>query len=397
MKKIAVLGAGNSGKGLAGDAAVAGHEVRLWEDAAFANNIAALKETKKIKVYGLQNNVKQFKRDGIGELAVVTTDMKEAVAGADIIAVSVVSHGFDKLFEQLVPCLEDGQVVTFFPDNYASFILRKKMREAGCDKKVVIGGWSSLPYGARVTSIEGINEVFIVYRAVSLRGDTLPSSDRETFFNAMREFACMDPVDFLPGDTMLDVNFCNVNPILHVPAVLLNAGAIDNWGIIDPVGDKNEYYSIYRHAFSPSVSNVQYGIYLEECEMAKKFGVGIQHYDKEVFFSRLSILGPEFMGDGFITPLEENMPDWYRMQYFPGARFTVQNRYVTEDIPVGTKIFYELGKRVGVETPLIESMIVLGSAVNGVDYFKEGWNLDKLGIEKMNNEELLDYLRYGKI
>lgn len=397
MKTVAVLGAGNSGKGLAGDAAVAGHKVRLWETEAFARNIEALKETKQIRVVGSQNNSKNFKRDGIGTLEKVTTDMKEAVSGADIIAVSVVSHGFDNLFEQLIPCLEDGQVITFYPDNYASLIMRKKMREMGCTKKVIIGGWSSLPYGARVTDNGPVNEVFFVYRAVSLRGDALPSSDREEFFKTMREFACMDPIDFLPGDTMLDVNFCNVNPILHVPAVLMNAGAIDNWGIIDPVGDKDEYYSIYRHGFSPSVAKVQYGIYLEEVEIAKAMGVGIQHYDKDVFFSRLSILGPEFMGDGFITPLEENMPDWYRMKYFPGARFTVQNRYVSEDVPIGTKLFYELGKKAGVKTPLLESMINIGCAVNDENYFETGWGLDKLGIDEIEMDDLLVYLREGKL
>ncbi len=397
MKTVAVLGAGNSGKGLAGDAALAGHKVRLWETSAFAQNIESLKITRQIRVYGSQNNSKGFKRDGIATLEKVTTNMKEAVSGAEIIAVSVVSLGFENLFEQLIPCLEDGQVISFYPDNYASFILRKKMREMGCNKKVIIGGWSSLPYGARVTNNGPLNEVFFVYRATSLRGDTLPSKDRDEFFKEMRGFACMDPIDFLPGDTMLDVNFCNVNPILHVPAVLMNAGAIDNWGIIDPVGDKNEYYSIYRHGLSPSVSKVQYGIYLEEVKMAQALGVGIQHYDKDVFFSRLSILGPEFMGEGFIIPIEENMPDWYRMEYFPGARFTVQNRYVSEDVPVGTKIFYELGKKAGVKTPILESMITIGGLVNDTDYFEKGWTLDKLGIEKMGKEELLTYLREGKI
>ena len=394
MKTVAVLGAGNSGKALAGDAAISGHKVRIWEDKKFAQNIDGLKT---IRVYGTQNNIKNFKREGIGKIDLATTDMAAAVKGADIIAVSVVSLGFENMLNQLIPCLEDGQTITFYPDNYASLIMRKKMREMGCTKKVIIGGWSSLPYGARVTKTGPESEVFFVYRAVSLRGDTLPSADKNEFFKTMREFACMDPVDFLPGDTMLDVNFCNVNPILHVPAVLMNAGAIDNWGIIDPVGNKDEYYSIYRHAFSESVSKVQYGIYLEEVSMAKALGIGIQHYDKKVFFSRLGILGPEFMGDGWTTPLEENMPDWYRMQYFPGARFTVQNRYVSEDVPVGTKMFYELGKLAGVKTPIIESMIVIASAVNEQNYFNSEWDLKKIGIDGMSKEAILKYLKEGVI
>lgn len=394
MKTVAVLGAGNSGKGLAGDAAVAGHRVRLWETPAFAKNIEGLK---RIKVYGVQNNAKQFKRSGTADIELATTNMRDAVEGADIIAISVVSLGFDTMLNQLIPCLENGQVIVFYPDNYGSLIMRKKMREMGCNKRVIIGGWSSLPYGARVTEIGETSEVFFVYRAISLRGDALPSSDREEFFKAMREFACMDPIDFIPGDTMIDINLCNVNPILHVPAVLMNAGAIDNWGIIAPVGDKNEYYSIYRHAFSPSVSKVQYGIYLEEVNMAKALGISIQHYDKNVFFSRLGILGPEFMGEGWTTPLEENMPDWYRMQYYPGARFTVQNRYVSEDVPVGTKMFYELGKLAGVKTPLIESMITIGSAVNDTNYFDSEWDLKKIGIDGMSKEAILHYLREGKL
>ena len=398
MKKVvAVLGAGNSGKGLAADAALGGHKVRLWETAAFSSSIEELKKTRQIKLVGRQVNVKKFKREGLATLEKVTSNMKEAVSGADIIAVSVVSLGYDDTMAQLIPCLEDGQVITFYPDNYASFIMRKKMREMGCTKKVIIGGWSSLPYGSRVTSNGPINEVGFAYRAVSLRGDTLPSSDQDVFFSTMKEFACMDSVDILVGDTMLDVNFSNVNPILHVPGVLMNAGAIDNWGIIDPVGDKDEYYSIYRHGFSRSVSKVQYQIYLEEVEIAKALGVGIQPFEKDVFFSRLSILGPEFMGDGWTTPLEENMPDWYRMFYFPGTRFEVNGRYTSEDIPVGTKMFYELGKRAGVETPIIESMIRIGSIVNEKNYFESGWDLKKIGIDGMSNEALLDYLRKGNI
>lgn len=395
MKNIAILGAGNSGKTLAADAALAGHEVRLFEFPEYEGAITDLKKSCQIRIVGGQVNAKGFIREGLATLKCVSTDIQEVVQGADIIAISVRSLIYDKLFSALIPCLEDGQVITIYPDNFGSLILRKKMREMVCRKKVIIGGWSSLPYGCRVISNEEINQVNILYRAINLRGDALPSSDREQFFSAMKDFPPMDSVDLIPGDTMVDIGFCNVNPILHVPAVLLNLGAIDNWGVIDPVGKKDVYFNIYRHGFSENVSKVQYSLYLEEVEITKKMGIQIQHYPKEVFFSRLGILGPEFMGEGYTTPLEENMPEFYKPVYFPGERFTSKSRYVTEDIPVGCHVFYQFAKRYNMEVPVIESMIRLGSIVSGEDYFENGMTLEDLGIANLTDSQLLTYLREG--
>ncbi|MEA3507674.1 MAG: NAD/NADP octopine/nopaline dehydrogenase family protein [Synergistota bacterium] len=395
MKTVAVLGAGNSGKTLAADAALAGHEVRLFEFPEYAASIRNLRKTRKIRVVGKQVNAEGFVREGVVILDHVGSDMAKVVSGADIIAVSVRALSYEKLFGALVPHLEDGQVVAIFPDNFGSFVLRKKIAESGRRVQVTVGGWSSLPYGCRVIRDHDISEVNIIYRAVNLRGDALPSSDRSVFFDAMQEFAPMDTVDPIAGDTMVDVGFCNVNPILHVPAVLLNLGAIDNWGVIDHVGSRDVYFNIYRHGFSEHVSKVQYAIYLEELEIAEKMGIELQKYDRKVFFSRLGILGPEFMGEGYTTPLEQNMPDFYQPVYFPGERFSPQSRYITEDIPVGCHLFYQFAKRFGVKVPVIESMIRLGSTVSGVDYFSKGMTLKDLGVENMSNDELLRFLREG--
>jgi opine dehydrogenase len=395
MKKVAVLGAGNSGKTIAADAALAGHEVRLFEFLEYRDSITNLQKTRQIRVVGGQVNAKGFKREGLATLECVSDDIRRVVKGSDIVAVSIRATAYEKLFSLLVPVLEDGQVVVLYPDNFGSLVLRKKMREMNCRKNVIIGGWSSLPYGCRVISNEKINEVNIIYRAVNLRGDALPSCDQPSFFAAMKGFAPMDTVELIPGDTVVDIGFCNVNPILHVPAVLLNLGAIDNWGVISDIGSKDVYYNIYRHGFSENVSKVQYALYLEEKKIAANMGIRIQEYPRELFFSRLGILGPEFMGEGFTTPLDRDMPDFYKPVYLPGERFTVRSRYVTEDIPVGCNLFYQFARRNHVEVPVIESMIRLGSIVSGEDYFETGMSLKDLGIANLDNSRLLEYLREG--
>lgn len=149
-------------------------------------------------------------------------------------------------------------------------------------------------------------------------------------------------------------------------------------------------YSIYSHSFCPSISEVQYQFYNEEIALANAIGVGIQPFDKKVFYQRTSVLGQEYMGEGCDVPFDE---EW-EVGYGTGP-FTIQNRYVTEDVPVGCHVYHELGKKFGVPTPIIDSMIVLGGVMNKTDYFESGLKLEDLGIGHMDKEALLAYLNEG--
>ena len=148
-KPIAVLGGGASGRTQAADCALAGRKVRMFEFPDFEEELGTIKEDNKIEISGEEANCNGFKRNGVGELEKVTTNMKEAVEGAGLIVISLPAIAFERLFDLLIPCLEDGQVIHFMTGNFGSLILRKKMREQGCTKNIIIGEWSSQPYGSR--------------------------------------------------------------------------------------------------------------------------------------------------------------------------------------------------------------------------------------------------------
>lgn len=76
---------------------------------------------------------------------------------------------------------------------------------------------------------------------------------------------------------------------------------------------------------------------------------------------------------------------------------SIHHQYVTEDVPVGCKIYHELGVAYGVKTPVIESMITLASTMVGENYFEDGYTLEYLGINDMSKEDLLLYLNEGII
>ena len=109
--------------------------------------------------------------------------MAQVVRGAGIICVATTSFRHEAMFSQLISCLEDGQVVMVFTDNWASLLLRKMMREAGCTKDIIVGGWSSAPYGTRIEKINGywMPHVGVKYRAITLRGAAMPASDSDAF------------------------------------------------------------------------------------------------------------------------------------------------------------------------------------------------------------------------
>jgi len=147
---IAVLGGGAVGKTCAADCKLAGREVRLYSRSE--KSIAGLNRTG-ILLDGVQHNLYGFERSGKAYLDVVSTNMEEVVKGAGIIIIGIPAHAHEHYLKTLVPLLEDGQVIHIFTDNYASLLLRKYMREMGCTKRVIIGGWSSAPYGTRIERI----------------------------------------------------------------------------------------------------------------------------------------------------------------------------------------------------------------------------------------------------
>ena len=156
---IAVLGAGAVGRSVAADCKLAGESLKDLDKTG-------------IEIQGFELGKYNFKRNGIAKFDLVSDDLAEVVAGAQIILVAVPSVGHQTFFERLVPLLEDGQIIHIIPDNFGSLRLRKVLRETRPDVDVIVGGWSSAPYGTRIVKETGIDtkRVFLRYRAVSLRG-----------------------------------------------------------------------------------------------------------------------------------------------------------------------------------------------------------------------------------
>jgi opine dehydrogenase len=398
---IAVLGGGAVAKTCAADIKLAGREVRLYDMMPFAEQTLTNLDKTGILLDGVQRNLYCFERSGRAYIDMVSSDMASVVKGAGLIVVAAPAMAHEPFFREMIPCLEDGQVIHIFTDNFGTLILRRMMREMGCKKKVLIGGWSSAPYGTRLESVGKFvfPHASVKYRAISLRGAALPMSDTAAFIESSQYLPCVDAVTHgdgpVAGNTSLDIGFSNINPVIHVPATILGVSTMENWGVIFGGYDKNSY-SMYSHGLCPSICEVQYQFFEEEKALARAIGVGVPEYSYESFFSRRSVLTQEYMGldkngkDNVVFPLAQPSNEGNT------GPNSIHHRYLTEDVPVGCKIYHDLGTKYGVPTPIIDSMIVLAGAMHKKNFFAESkYNLAYLGIDNMFRETLLAYLNEG--
>ena len=384
-RKVAVLGGGASGQMFAADLSLAGWEVHLFELPEFERGIGDVIATRKIEIVGNQFNSKGFKRDGIADIDTVTTNMAEALSGVELINVCVPSIGHEAFFESMLPHLKDGQTISIFPDNFGSLVFRRMLRERKVDVDIIIGGWDTMPGAFRL--IEP-GKVDCLSRAVELRGDTLPSKDWDDFLKVMGNFPLLDPVEIVHGDTVIDVGLSNYNPVVHCVGTLLSIGAMEN--------APPQSFDLYRDGLSPSIAKVIVAFYHEECLIADTLGVSIERHDDAGFMARIPYLVLRtYFGEGskeIRIRFEEKIP----VENATGP-FSIESRYLTEDIPIGTCARYSLAGHFNVEVPVIESIIRLGSIACGRDFMKECRSMEEMGLGDMARDEILRYLREGKI
>ena len=343
------------------------------------------------------------------KIALATDDMAKAVKGAGIIIVATVAIAHEDVFRQLIPLLEDGQVIHILPDNCGTFVCRKLMREMGCTKKVIVGAWYTAPYGIRIVRRGGVttNECKVEDRITTIRGCALPDTDTDDFMASAWYIPAFDAImdaegevtiskkgeafqhGFIRGNTVLDINLSNVNPVIHVPGAVLGAAVMQNFDKVLDQEMKN--YSLYGFALCPAIAEVQARFWEEEKALAAAMEVGLCTVNYEDFFSRTTMYGKEYMGPDFAVPFTEKYEN-----FFGDGPFDLENRYITEDVPVGCYFMSQLGRKYGVPTPIIDSMILLASTMLKRDLAKESkYTLDYLDIGHMTHEQLHKYLREG--
>ena len=156
--KVAILGAGNGGQAIAGYLAMHNYDVALYDIAE--EKINELKTLGGIQLEG--------RIEGFGKVACITTDIAEAVRGAEIVMVTTVANAHRAVAKSIAPYIEEGQVIILNPGRTCgALVFKQTLNESGCTKRYYLGEAQTLVYACRVIENGHVNVIGI--KGVSYR------------------------------------------------------------------------------------------------------------------------------------------------------------------------------------------------------------------------------------
>ncbi len=360
--KIAVLGGGNGSFAAAGDFALARHEVRLWR-----RDIGAVREHRSA---GCAVLVKDFRGRHEAELALVTSDIGEAVRGVELVVCPTPAFAQADIANLLAPHLTDGQVVFLPPGTFGSLLFAGAAWQAGGKARVAFAETGTLPW---LTRKHGPHEVQISARGKHLPTGVFPLSLAD---HALAVVGQAFPGAIEPCGDVLSGALMNAGPIIHPPLIVMNAGPLEHF----------EKWDIHKEGTQPSIRRVTDALDSERVAIREALGYRAPHFPLADHYASA---GPEWMyGRGSHEKLTDS-GDWREHIVL------TRHRYMLEDTRIGLSFFASVGRLAGVATPLVDAFLAIGGAICGEDFGKTGRTLASLGLGGLDCAGLQKLLHEG--
>lgn len=362
---VAVVGAGHSGFGLAGDLALRGVDVRLCEHPDFVAAIEPVRRLGGIAVRGVVG-------EGHAVLGAVTTDAAVALDGAALVFVVVPAYAHEAMAAFVAPHLRADQPVVLMPGNAGGALaFRRALREHGAPD-VPVAEASSFIFACKK---DGPSGVWIRGIKRGLPVGVLPAAATEGVM------ALLGPLypDLVAAGDVLETSLANANHVAHPPALLLNVSRIEAQG-----GD----YSFFHEGMTPSVARLTDTIDAERMAVVAALG-----YEPESTLAQLiRFYGDQGFGGATYYEAVHTTPV-HGAARAPGS---VDHRYFTEDLPFGLVPLTEIGAAVGVAMPVTRGLIAVVGAVMGTDYRATGRTLERLGLTGLDADGMHRLARTGQ-
>ncbi len=381
---ITIVGAGNAGTACAFMAAEAGHKVTLLKTSnriTHDDHFEAMVSNKGI--YCIDNTQNgQFTDSGddaqknFQPLELITRDPEKAIKGADVVMVFIQTTYHRALAKKIAKYFEDNQLVILIP-GYAGSVFYSEF----CDSNPIFAEGESTPNDARIVSPGTVKVLFKNARnALSF----FPASrTTEGMAIASRLFSAYDIDKKSVRKHIFESSLHNPNIIVHTVGLYVMYPMLEYCAKHHP----DEVPYMYRDALSTDMA----WLMIEKLD-AEKMAV-------------LSALGCEpipyleaclFRNEEDLTQDPKEVFESYKISSPPGP-YSFDNRYVTEDVPMGLVLLSSLGEKFGIQMPECNRLIEMCGGILTRDFFKEGRTLTSLGLGKLTKDELLNFVKKEKV
>lgn len=358
MEKVTVIGAGNGGQAVSAFLSTQNLDVALFEHPDLESNLEGLRLKGGVQFEGPV--IQKFAR-----ISLITSDIEAALYGSKMIIMIVPSYAQETMFRLALPYLKDGQVVFTLPGNFSSLCFSKIAREEG--KDLFFAEAATIPFACRITGpgtvyVGGLKDTFPV--------GLFPGKYKKSIRSWVHKYF---PFNFTTAANVFEAALSNANMVVHPTTATMNTGWIESTG---------GHFCFYREGMSESVCRVEEAIDKERVAIGKAMGLELPDF--------VDLIN-EWYGLKVSSIREFASTSSTHNDFGYDAPSSLKNRYVSEDIPFLMVPVMSLARVMGVECPMMESFVQLGSAINGVDYLREGRNLEKMGLSGKSREEILDF------
>lgn len=353
--KIAVIGAGNGGQAIAGYLGKNGYTVSLY-----SRNIEKINKLKKLGGITLVGKV-----SSLGKVQCFTTDIAEAICGAEIVMITTIANAHKGIAKQIAAFAEDGQIFILNPGRtFGAIVFKHEIEEAGCTKHVYIAEAQTLVYACRMIEPGLVNIIGVKDRVLL---SAIPASDTQHVLTAVNTiYPC-----FKAASHVLQTGLENIGAILHPCVMLFNAGTIER---------KSEFY-FYRDITERIAAFIQ-NFDAERLNVGHAYNIDLLSVSEWIKFAYQNTIGDT------LWERMQNNPGYYDIKS-PSSLFI---RQLTEDIPTGVLPIMELGKKAGLEMKLFESMINICESLLNLNFRVNGRTLKSLGLANMKKDEIIKYM-----
>ncbi|MDK2886233.1 MAG: opine dehydrogenase [Thermosipho sp. (in: thermotogales)] len=356
---ITVIGAGNGGLALAGFLGMRGFKVTLYNRSL--KRISAFMKSKTIKLEGEVN--------GIVTIENITTDIEEALKNANLVMVVVPAFAHADIAKRVANYVKDGQVFVLNPGRtFGALEFWNVLKRLGVKKDIIVAEAQTFLFASR-TSNPGVSHIFRIKNAVPV--SALPSKRNKLLSEILEEVL----PEFQVVDSTLYTSFNNIGAVFHPATLILNSGRVEStYG----------KFEFYLEGITPSVAKVLEKIDQERCQVAQTMGIEPMSAVEWLNYAY------DVQGTNLFEAIHNN--SGYQGIVAPPS---LQNRYIFEDVPMSLVPISSMAKKLGINTPAIDSIIYLASIMMNRDFYREGRTLERLGIQDMSIEEIKKLLSEG--
>ncbi|MDI7277716.1 MAG: NAD/NADP octopine/nopaline dehydrogenase family protein, partial [Anaerolineae bacterium] len=321
--RYTVVGAGHGGKAMAAHLALMGFQVTLYNRTA--ENVSAIASRGGIELESYEGGPR-----GFGFLKLVTSDMAEALAEAEVVMVVVPSTAHADIARAAAEHLRDGQIVVLHPGRTGGAMqFVKVLGDCGCQADVTVAEAETLIYASRSDG-PAQARIFAIKEAVPLAA--LPATRTARALGALESAY----PQFIDGISVLHTGLNNMGAIFHPALTLLNAGRIES---------THGEFQFYLDGVTPSVARVLEALDRERVTVAAALGIRAR--------PALEWLKMAYDSTGAtLYEAIQNQPGYRGIKAPP----TLNHRYIFEEIPMSLVPIAALGQRYGVSVQCVDSI-----------------------------------------